>query len=140
MLFRFSGQLCHELRLYDDLIAYKSLTFAKCYSSLDGLFEFHADVQGISGDHLLLEPDRINAHEVQQVVFRIRHAAQQQDASDLGEGFDLQNSGHDGLIRKMACKKSLVHGHILETHYSFTGYDLQNSIDEQKWITMGQKV
>src|SRR3546814_8321894 len=49
----------------------------------------------------------------------------------LSQRFDDEHAGHDGVMWKMACKKRLVHRHILNGYDAFTGNHFQHAIDQR---------
>src|SRR5262249_19165628 len=89
-----------HLRFGDDLVVHDAA--ALCLGqSLLVLRHLHFDEDGVAGNHRLAELHAVCRHEVADLA-RVARLAQQQDASHLRHGFQLQHARHDRMPREVA--------------------------------------
>ena len=58
----------------------------------------------------------------------------------LCQCFHDQHARHHRIPRKMPGKIRFVKGHIFASHCPHTGLQLLDSIDQQKWMSVGQNL
>ena len=68
---------------------------------------------GDLGDDLTAELNFINAHKQNVCRFELAALSCNNHTGRLRHGFNLQNAGHNRIVRKMALKKRFVDGYVL---------------------------
>jgi hypothetical protein len=92
----------------------------------------------ITRDHRTAKACTLNSGKNHQLFVAVFQFKQQQCRAGLGHGFHNQHAGHDGLAGKMANKKRLVCGDILERHNLLPALDLHDPVQKKKWIAVWQ--
>ena len=65
--------------------------------------------------------------------------ARQEQAGELGHGFDDEDAGHDGRAGVVALEEGLVDGDVLDAHGASVAVHLDDAIDEQHGVAMGHE-
>ena len=98
------------------------------------------DAELVAGDDGLAKAGVIDAGEDHElgVAIVLGEFCEQKRAAGLRDGFDDENSGHDGKVRKMASEVRLVDGDVLDGDDAGFALHLEDAIDEEKRVTMRQ--
>lgn len=96
--------------------------------------------QLVAGNHLASETDIIQAGKINQISLEPVFISQiSQYPPHLSHAFQNQNAGHDRVSGEMALKERLVDADVFQPHGPISQFQLDNSIDQDKGVTMGQK-
>jgi len=88
--------------------------------------------------HRLLEARIIDADEIIDGILIGFHIGclERQKSSSLRQRFDHQYPWHDGMMRKVSCKKRFVDRYILERGETLSRFESENAIDEEQGVTV----
>src|SRR6266404_4460289 len=98
----------------------------------------HFDSQLVSGNDWPTEACFLNPRKNHELAFAIRDFGQQERPAGLRDGFDDQHTWHDGKIRKVAGKKWLVDGDVLDGYDALHAHQIDHAVDQQKRVAMRQ--
>src|SRR4029078_9402859 len=90
----------------------------------------------ISRDHLSAEFGALNSGEHDQLLVPIGHFGQRERAASLRDGFYDEHSGHDRRAGKVADKKRLIDGDVLDRHDALLAREVDDAVDEQHRVAM----
>ena len=96
----------------------------------------HLDAQLISGHHRAAELGLLNARKDRQLLLAVRNLVHHDDGPGLCHRLNHQHAGHDRIVGKVALKKGLVHGHILDGYQALAALELNHSVDQQKRVAV----
>jgi hypothetical protein len=82
---------------------------------------------------------QFDAGEDHQLIFAVRNFLQQQDAAGLGHRLHHQHAGHDRIAGEVAVEERFVDGDVLDGHDPLGALELDDAVDQQKRIAVGQK-
>ena len=98
----------------------------------------HLDIdhQGVSRADRTPPFHILGRHEVSEFpgVLGLTH---HEDAGDLGDGLQLEDSGHDGMTREMALEVGLTHGDLFDGG-DLVAFDARDAIHHEEGRPMGQ--
>jgi len=113
---------------------------------------FHAPGAGPERKHVDLEAQLVagyngaaklgalNAGEDHQLFFAVGELGHDDDGAGLGHGFHHQHAGHDGKTGEVALEERLVDGHVLDGYHALGGLELDDAVEQQKRIAVGQEI
>ena len=96
------------------------------------------DAELVAGHDGLAELGAFDAGEDHELGFAIGDLGEQKSTASLGDGFNDENTGHDGVSRKVSVEVGLVGGDVLEGDDALAAFDLDNAVNEQERIAMWQ--
>ena len=108
----------------------------------DGLAtkHFNLDSHLISGNDRPAKLGFINTHKVNQrvlqILVRISRGEQPENGARLRHAFNGQHSRHDRRTWEMTIEKRLVDADVLDGNKPLVQVDLENSVDQEKRISM----
>ena len=56
----------------------------------------------------------------------------------MGDGLDHEDAGHDGVVGEVALEVGLVDGDVLDGDDAFGAFDLEDAVDEEEGVAMGE--
>jgi len=127
-----------ERSLAGHLAVHRGLGFHAPQAALEGQ-HVHLDTQLISRSHRAAELGPLDAGKYRQLGFAVGDFAHHDDGAGLGHRLDHQHAGHDRIAGKVALKKRLVHGHVLDRDQPLAALKLDHSVDQQKRVAVGEQ-
>ena len=81
-----------------------------------GTEELDTEEQGVTWNNLATELHTVDLEEVGRPFLRVFELAEDEEASTLCHGFDLQHTRHDGFLWEVALEERLIGGDILHAY------------------------
>lgn len=97
------------------------------------------DVEGVAGEDGAAPFYFVGAHEVADLADILR-STEHEDGGNLGHGFELEHAGHDGVFGEVTGEERLVHGHVLQPGTLVVAFEIDDSVDEEEGVTVGEKL
>ena len=99
----------------------------------------HFEYQSIAGNDWATKTRFLDAGKQNEFLIAIFDFTQCQHGANLRERLDHQHTRHHGRAGKVALKEQLVDTDLFNADDSFARHELDNSIDEEKGITVRQE-
>ena len=99
----------------------------------------HLDAELIAGNDRAAELGGIDAGEDHQLVVAVGDLGEQERAAGLGDGFDHEDAGHDGVVGEVALELGLVERDVFDGDDALLALDLDDAVDEEEGIAMRQE-
>ncbi len=80
-----------------------------------------------------------DAGEDHELGLAVGYLCKEERAAGLGDRFDHENTGHDGVVGKMAGEVGLVDGDVFDGDDAVAGLHLDDSIDEEEGVAVGEE-
>jgi hypothetical protein len=128
--------LAGQRRLAGQLAVHEGLGLHAPHAGLEGQ-HVHLDAQLIAGRDRAAELGLVDAGKDRQLLFAVGNLAHHDDGAGLGHRLDHQHAGHDGIAGKVALKKRLVEGYILDGYQALAALELDDSVNQQKRVAVG---
>jgi hypothetical protein len=96
------------------------------------------DADLIAGDYGAPEAGAVDAGEDHEGALGVGELGEDEDAADLGDGFDDEDTGHDGIAREVALEEGLIDGDVLDGDDALFSFDLEDAVDEEERVAMGE--
>src|SRR5262249_18495590 len=80
----------------------------------------------------------VDSRQVHHLLLGLRNDAQETDARHLSHRLQNEHSRHHRVARKMSLEELLVVGNVPDPYVALSLFELQESVDEEKRVTMRQ--
>ena len=77
-----------------------------------------------------------DAGEDHELVVAVGDLGEQERAAGLGDGFDHEDAGHDGVVGEVAREVRLVDGDVLDGDDALLRLHLDDAVDEQERVAV----
>jgi len=96
--------------------------------------------QGVAGNDGPAKASLLDSRKQNQLIVAILDLAQSQHGANLGQCLDDEDAGHHRRAGKVPLKEWFVNAHLLDADDTHARDQLDDAVDQQKWITMWEQL
>ena len=97
------------------------------------------DTELVAGCDGAAEAGVLNAGEDHKLGVAVGDLGEEKSAAGLGDGFDHEDAGHDGVAGEVALKKLLVDGDVLDGDDALARLHLEDAVDKEEGVAVRQE-
>ena len=97
------------------------------------------DAELVAGGDGAAEAGVFNAGEDHELGVAVGDLGEEKSAAGLGDGFDHEDAGHDGVAGEVALEELLVDGDVLDGDDALVGLHLDDAVDEEEGVAVRQE-
>jgi hypothetical protein len=97
------------------------------------------DAELVAGDDGALEFSVVDAGEDHELGVAVGNLVEQEGAAGLGDGFDHEDAGHDGVVGEVTLEVGLVDGDVFDGDDALLAFDLEDAVDEEEGVAVGEE-
>ena len=112
---------------------------AHLYSAAAPVEDGDFDAELVAGCDGAAETGVFDAGEDHELGVAVGDLAEEESAAGLGDGFDHEDAGHDGVVGEVALEVGLVDGDVFDGDDALLALHLDDAVDEEEGIAMGQE-
>ncbi len=112
---------------------------AHLYGSAAPVEDGYFDAELIAGGDGAAEAGVFDTGEDHEFGVAVGDLVEEERAAGLGDGFDHEDAGHDGVVGEVALKVGLVDGDVFDGDDALLALHLDNAVDEEEGIAVRQE-
>ena len=93
----------------------------------------------VAGSDGAAEAGIFDAGEDHELGVAIGDLAEEESAAGLGDGFDHEDAGHDGVIGEVALEEGLIDGDVFDGDDALLAFHLEDTVDEEEGVAVGEE-